>query len=296
MGEPDILFKKPCLALELGLQAEGNFESAYYNEITPVLFELGVPPQTIPVLSKDTSIQSVRRAQAAAQREDLDTLIRPIIPKALDHFGVLPDKIVIYLSELFDHYAWATDKEWTMVINPAIAEEFETFFPALVAHNLTHCARYYQMRASYKKETKLDLFKAEHRRQFRLNLPLAEDVINEGIAAVGSRFIVEKYPAKETRATWYDQQISRLLQEFFGARNVNGQNRLLFMNDRSALPPGQEWQTLPRELVFVGHYLGWFIVNHALTESQLPFKRMLEQTANEILDLGFAHMRRPRKK
>ncbi len=296
MGDPEIVFKKPCLAIEQGLRVDGQFENAYYTEIAPVLFELGVPPQTIPVLAKDTPIRTVHMVQSAAQREDLETLIRPIIPKVQENFGVLPDKIVVFLSELFDHYAWVTDREWTMVINPAIFEEFETFFPAQVAHNLTHCARYYQMRDSYKKETKLDLFKAEHRRQFRLNIPLAEDVINEGIAAVGSRFIVEKYPAKDTRATWYEGQNSRLLQEFFGARNVNGQNRLLFMNDRSALPPGQEWRALPRELVFVGHYLGWFIVNHALAESQIPFKNILDQMANEILDLGFAHMRRPRKK
>jgi uncharacterized protein YjaZ len=218
-----------------------------------------------------------------------------LLPKAQDHFGVLPNTITIYLSELFDHYAWVTEKEWTIVINPAISEEFETLFPAQIAHNLTHCARYSQMRDVYKRERKIDLYKAEHRRQFRVSVPLAEDVINEGMAAVGSRFIVEKYPTKEVRATWYEQQISRLLQEFFGARNVSGQDRLLFMDDRSALPPGQAWQLMPRELVFVGHYLGWFLVNHALEESKLPFRKLLAQTANEILDLGFAHMRHPRK-
>jgi len=295
MGDTIIIFQKPCLAMEPGTRGEGQFLPRYYNEIAPVLYELGVPPQTIPVLARDTPLHILRLAQVAAQREDLESLIRPLIPKAEDHFGPLPDKIIIYLSELFDHYSWATEKEWTMVVNPAFAEEFETSFATQVAHNLTHCARYSRMRDAYKREGKIDLFKAEHRRQFRVSLPLAEDVINEGIAAVGSRFIVEKYPAQETRARWYDQQISRLLQEFFGARNMDGQNRILFMNDRSALPPGEDWQVLPRELVFVGHYLGWFLVNHALAEMKLPFKRMLERTANDILDLSFAHVRRPQK-
>jgi hypothetical protein len=295
MGNPTILFKKPCLAIETESRGDGRFQSTYYNEIAPVLFELGVPPQTVPVLAKDTPLRLVRMAQAAAQRDDLESLIRPLLPKAQDHFGVLPDTITIYLSELLDHYAWVTEKEWTIVVNPAISEEFEILFPVQIAHNLAHCARYSQMRDAYKRERKLDLYKAEHRRQFRVSLPLAEDVINEGIAAVGSRFIVEKYPSKDEHAPWYDIQISRLLQEFFGARNVNGQDRILFMDDRSALPPGKEWRTLPREMVFVGYYLGWFLVNHALAESQLPFKRLLAQTATEILDLGFAHMRRPRK-
>ncbi|OLS14324.1 MAG: hypothetical protein RBG13Loki_2055 [Promethearchaeota archaeon CR_4] len=293
MGAPSIVFQKPCLALEVGTR--GEFLSGYYNEIAPVLYELGVPLQTIPVLAKDTPLQTLRLAQVGARREDLESLIRPLIPKAEEHFGSLPGRIVIYLSELFDHYAWASEGEWTMVINPAFPEDFETQFVTQVAHNLSHCARYNRMRDVYKREGKFDLFNVEHRRQFRVNLPLAEDVINEGIAAVGSRFIVDKYPALETRATWYESQISRLLQEFIGARNVSDQNRILFMNDRSALPPGENWQLLPKEFVYVGYYLGWFLVNHALAEIKLPFKRLLEQSANEILNLSFSHMQRSQK-
>ncbi len=281
--------------MDAGPHGETQFDSTYYKEIGPVLLELGVPPQTVPVLAKDTSLSTVHITQAVAQREDLESLVRPLLLNIETHFGIMPDTITIYLSELFDHYAWATEKEWTMVINPAYTEDFETQFPVQVAHNLAHCARYNRIRDSFRKETKLDLFKAEHRRQFRLNAPLAEDVINEGIAAVGGRFIVKKYPGIDERASWYAQQNSRLLQEFFGALNVTGQDRLLFMNDRSALPPGQDWHLLPREWVYVGHYLGWFIVNHALTESQLPFRKLLERTVNEILDLGFTHMRHPRK-
>ncbi len=281
--------------MEAGPHGKAQFDSSYYKEIGPVLLELGVPPQTVPVLAKDTSLSMVHITQSAAQRDDLESLISPLLLDMETHFGIMPDTITIYLSELFDHYSWATEKEWTVVINPAYTEDFETQFRVQVAHNFAHCARYNRIRDTFKKETKLDLFKAEHRQQFRLNAPLAEDVINEGIAAVGGRFIVKKYPGIDERASWYDQQISRLLQEFFGARNVTGQDRLLFMNDRSALPPGQDWHILPREWVYVGHYLGWFIVNQAYTESHLPFRKLLERTASEILDLGFTQMRRPRK-
>jgi hypothetical protein len=269
------------------------FPDKYYAEITPILTELGVPRATVPVMAQDVTPASVAGVQEIARQEDFEVAIGVLMPQVVEWAGREPSQVTVYISEIFDHYAWVDRNGWSIVVKPALPEPYPSFNIVQVAHNLAHCARMDVARATYLANG-LDFYKREGRRHFRVDMPLAEDVVNEGFAIAGAHIFAPEYYGRNSPAPWYDSRVTALLKRFVALREAVGDHRVIFMGDRAGFP-AETWWELPSELVFAGHYIGLLLVNQAFHEASVSWSELLEKPAGEIINLAFTRLRRPRE-
>jgi len=288
-----ITVRKPCLAIRVKEGGQLLFPEKYYAEITPVLTELGVPRATIPVMAQTLDPSEVAAVQEIAKQEDFSATIGNLLPEIAEWAGIQSAHLTVYISALFDHYAWIDRNGWSIVVKPANPEPFPQYNCVQFAHALAHCARYACARENYLANG-LDFYVREGRRHFRVDMPLAEDVVNEGIAIAGARIIVPDYYMRNDPVPWYDATTTALIKQFFALRDAQGDDRVLFMGNRSAFPT-EEWREFPGEMVFAGHYLGLLLANQAYLEAGVPWSELLEKPAGNIIGLAFARLRRPRE-